>query len=411
MRAKELVAGLAPTGLRKISSALGVSPDAADVVRAMQGAHVYELAAGACVSAVMNEDLILLCANPFDTVSGDELAEADSFAEIGLISPLGDDEYVVNLDMALAAAPFCSVEFGFAATLIARLAPEERAVVAKAMEIGPRPSAIDTILDSAETLVTETTVMKHVAFLKSDERKVLETALDLGELPDDLENFPLDSSPPLVTLDEGAAGRRGLVFWVSHEASGVDARPVVPLEVAAVLPRILEQVPPPPDVVASKSRRRRTGTTRRPPAKKEAASAAASTESAQPRDWSRDMTPGAGRSGATRSLVRSGSADPRENAASSSGVLKPVDPLAGSGSISAFGSSGSHSPYRLGKVTNIKAASALVDVETAKVAQDVMLDEELAESVLEIVADSFVVLRAGVDPQEWAQACAVRLGL
>lgn len=415
MRAKELVAELEPEELKELASGLGASSTPADVVRAMQASGVYELAARACLSAVMNEDLMLLCANPFDTVSSDELAEPAAFAQIGLIRAVDDDEYAVNLDMALAAAPFCSVEFGFAGTLISRLEPEERAVVAKAMEIGPRPSAIDTILDAAETLVTETTVMKHVAFLKSDDRKVLETALSLGELPDDLENFPLDSSPPLVTLDEGAAGRRGLVYWVSHEASGVDARPVVPLEIAEFLPRILEQVPPPPEVVASKSRRRRPGTTRRSPTKKEAPSASsaasAPTESVQTSPRARDSMSTADRSGVTRNPFRSRSADPRDSGASSSGVLKPVDPLSGSGSMSAFGSSGSHSPYRLGKVTNIQSASALVDLETAKVANDVMLDDELAASVIEVVADSLVVLKAGVDPNEWAQTCAVRLGL
>jgi hypothetical protein len=62
-------------------------------------------------------------------------------------------------------------------------------------------------------------------------------------------------------------------------------------------------------------------------------------------------------------------------------------------------------------VTGIQAASAIIDVETAKVAAAVKDDAELAESVLEIVADSLVVLRPDVDAQKWAETCALRLGL
>ena len=419
MRAKELIAALSLEEVQTLAESIGAASDAAELRRTMQGPGAYEIAASACVSAVMSEDLMLLCANPFDNVSADELADVAAFEAIGLVARVDGDEYAVNADMALAAAANCSVEFGFAATLIARLDEEERATVAKAMEIGPRPSAIDTILDAAETLVTETTVMKHVAFLKGDERQVLRQALELGELPDDLENFPLDSGPPLVTLDHGEAGRRGLVYWVTHEPSGIEARPVVPLEVAEFLPRILEQVPPPPDVVASKSRRRRpaSSSARRSAPKKETASKTASTAAAAPAESvqsvqrSRDPFARGDRSGVTRNPFSSRSTDSRVNPASSSGVLKPVDPLAGSGSMSSFTSSGSSSPYRLGKVTAIRAASAIVDLETAKVAEAVMKDEELAQSVLEVVADSLVVLRAGIDAQEWAESCAMRLGL
>ena len=417
MRAKEVIAKLSLEDVRELALAIGSASDAAEVARTMQSEEAHEIVARACVSAVMREDLMLLCANPFDTVSPDELADVEAFESIGLIVAVDGGEYAVNADMALAAAPFCSVEFGFAATLISRLASEERAVVAKAMEIGPRPSAIDTILDAAETLVTETTVMKHVAFLSSAEREVLRQALELGELPDDLEKFPLDSSPPMVTLDPGEAGRRGLVYWVAHEPSGVEARPVVPLEVAEFLPRILEQVPPPPEVVASKSRRRRPASTRRrtPAPKKEPAptpeAPSAPAESVQSSLRSRDPFGRPDRSGVTRNPFQSRTADSRVNPASSSGVLNSVDPLAGSGSMGAFTSSGSNSPYRLGKVTGIRAASALVDVETAKVAEAVMRDDELAQSVLEVVADSLVLLRAGIDPQEWAESCALRLSL
>lgn len=420
MRAKELVARLSLEQIRELAEELGSAHDASEVVRTMQGAGAYEIAAGACVSAVMSEDLMLLCANPFDTVAADELADPAAFEAIGLVV-LSGDEYAVNTDMALSAAPFCSVEFGFAATLIARLSAEDRAIVARAMEIGPRPSSIDTTLDAAETLCLETTVMKHVAFLRTDDRAVLHQALELGELPDDLTDFPLESSPPMVTVDQGEAGKRGLVYWVEHEPSGVEARPVIPLEVAEFLPRILEQVPPPPEVVASKSRRRKpTSTTRRPASKKEAApkvaaapAAAPSTESAlSSAGRTRDPFARADRSGASRNPFSSRPTESRPGDSSiGSGALKPVDPLAGSGPSSAFGSGSSSSPYRLGRVTGIQPASALVDMETAKVADAVMKDSELSQSVLEVVADSLVLLRPGIDAQEWAESCAVRLGL
>ncbi|MFT6395985.1 MAG: hypothetical protein ACJAYU_000727 [Bradymonadia bacterium] len=419
MRAKQLVARLSLEQVRALAAEIGSASDASEVVRTMQGEGAYEIAAGSCVSAVMNEDLMLLCANPFDTVAADELADPAAFEAIGLIA-LSGDEYAVNIDMALSASSSCSVEFGFAATLIARLAPEERTIVARAMEIGPRPSAIDTTLDAAETLCLESTVMKHVAFLRTKEREVLRQALELGELPDDLTDFPLDSSPPMVTLDQGEAGKRGLVYWVEHEPSGVDARPVIPLEVAEFLPKILEQVPPPPEVVASKSRRRKpTSTTRRPAAKKEAAPkvapapVAAPTESAlSAAGRTRDPFARADRSGASRNPFSSRPTKPLPSDASTgSGVFSASDSLAKSGGASPFGPGAANSPYRLGRVTGIQAASALVDMETAKVAAAVMKDAELAESVMEVVADSLVLLRPGVDAQEWAENCAVRLGL
>ncbi len=419
MRAKQLVAGLSLEQVRALADEIGSAHDASEVVRAMQSDGVYELAAGACVSAVMSEDLTLLCANPFDTVAADELADPSAFEAIGLVS-LKDGEYIVNTDMALAAAPLCSVEFGFAATLIARLTPEDRAVVARAMEIGPRPSSIDTTLDSAETLCLETTVMKHVAFLRTKDREVLHQALGLGELPDDLSNFPLDSSPPLVTVDQGEAGKRGLVYWVEHEPSGVEARPVIPLELAEFLPRILEQVPPPPEVVASKSRRRKsTSTTRRSAPKREAEPKVASTPARAPTESvlssagrTRDPFASSGSSGVSRNPFASRPVESRQGDGSTgSGALAISDSITSSGASSTFAPGGSNSPYRLGRVTEIRAASALVDMETAKVAEAVMMDSELSQFVIEIVADSLVLLRPGVDAQEWAEDCAVRLGL
>src|SRR5690606_4645325 len=123
------------------------------------------------------------------------------------------------------------------------LSPPERATAARAMSIGPRPSWVDTVLDTAAEATSRDKVMVQLAHLRDTDRAVLREALELGDLPDDLDELDLSAEPPRVSLDPGAAGQRGLVFRVDVPAAGLTDRPVIPLELAEHLQALLDQVP------------------------------------------------------------------------------------------------------------------------------------------------------------------------
>ena len=416
MRAQELLSTLEPPALRKLATALKAdSADQAAIADAMRSVRAGAALMRACTSAVMREDVALLCANPFDTVAVDELVEPSAFTAIGFLIQNAAGEYEVNLDMALSAIRQTPLEFGFFPTLLARLSDAERIKTAKSLEIGPRPTIVDHILDISAALTDPAKLMRTVARLRESEREVVLDALALGELPDELDGFPLDSPAPTVTLDPGAAGRFGLVFWFEHEASGVEARPVVPLEIVETLARALEQVPPPPEVVAAKARKRPGTTTRRPRKKAEEPTPAPVPDALAQSGSGRAVDAVFRRAS---ELAPSGANNPfRDPLAGSGGMPRATGPgsrLAGSGGmapVDPLSTSSANSPFRLGRVSSIRAASAIVDVETAKVAEAVLGDPELASSVLEVVSESLVVLRVGVNARDWAEDCALRLGL
>jgi hypothetical protein len=358
MRAADLLAALEPEELDAVADNWGVERRSEDILTAMRGRAALGTLLGVCRSAMMREDVALLCANPFDAVAGDELVDVQAFLDLGFIAPVGD-AFAVNLDLAITLAPALNIEFGFAATLLARLEDDELQAVGRAVEIGPRPSRVDLVLDIAEQFVDEQRLMRQVAFLRASDREVIRDALALGELPDDVSAFDPSADAPMVTLDPGETGRRGVVFWFEDPSRDIDARPVVPLELAATLPALLERVPPPPEVVAARAkqkRERRAPTARKP---------------------------------------------------------KP-DPLLqelGLDTAPAPAAVQHEGPHRGLRVQRAADASAVVDLDSARTALAAQKDEELGPAVLDIVAESLVILRAGVDARDWAERAALKLGL
>ncbi|MCB9506434.1 MAG: hypothetical protein H6698_08335 [Myxococcales bacterium] len=459
MRGSAVVAGRSTEQLRAMAQRLrSEGADAASLLAAMRAPDAFDRVERLCTTPLMLEDLVLLCANPFDAVAAEELADAAAFEAAGVIARSAAGDFRVNLDIALSAAPSAPIEFGFAATLIARLAAEERVALLRALEVGPRPTVVDAVLDGAAALRDESALMRTVARLTVSDREIVTEAIGLGELPDDISAFPLDAGPPMVTLDPGAAGRRGLVFWVEHEASGLEARPVVPLELLERLAGVLERVPPPPEVKSAPAPRRRTAApAARPKRRVELLSDSDSTSETKSLPAA---APGPQReppsgSGPTRGLRESpsGSGTMRglRDAPGGSGPLSALrDPLAGSGAsaasrdplagsaptrkfsgdpLAASGAAGVEPGERVrarpapgtvggamaspwvGRVSSIRAASALVDMGSSRAADAAAKDEELSAGILEVASEGWLVLRPEVDAADWAERAALRLSL
>lgn len=370
MRATEVIAAMDARARGAAAKLIGSEGAEAEHLRAaMRHADVPARLRRICTSSVMKEDLALLCANPFDPVAPDEIADAAAFLRAGLLSER-DGEYHVNIDMALTALPDLPLEFGFTATLLARLSPSELASVGRAMEVGPRPSRVDHLLDLAAACSDEAKVMRHVARLREQDRDPVLIALTMGDLPDDLEGFSLEMAPPMVTLETGEAGQRGLLFRVAQPDVGLDARPVVALELAPMLTALMERVPPAPDAVSAPSPRRRRRTT----------------SYTRPAPIVVDDTPEP--SQAPEETLRPGV----RRAAMRNPFERGADTSAGQRTATAV------------------AASAVVDLEEPRYAEAAQRDDELSPAILEVIAENLVVLREGVDVVEWVERCVLRLG-
>lgn len=401
-RSADIVAALSAAQVAALARALRAeSEDPAAILAAMRSPDVAERLQRVCESALMLEDLALLCANPFAPVAEDELVEAAPFADLGLIVASDDGGFEVNIDMALSALRSTPAEFGFAATLLARLDGEDLALVRNAVGVGPRPSRLDAVLDVAETSVEDQSLMRQIAHLRAADRKVLEQAMALGELDDDVESIPPEAPPPMVTLDPGPAGRRGLVFWIEHEVRGLDARPVVPLEVLPRLEELLARVPPSPDVVERQaSRRRAPGTGSRVQRRKTKPAAPEPPAPAAPVELNES-----GATPPTAALFRRADDDR---------VMDPVVSRIGDAAASRRQPTARNVEAPLpwsGRTATVASAGALVELDSPRVAEAARRDDELGGDVLELIADTLVVLRAGVDPRDWAERCALRFGL
>jgi hypothetical protein len=380
MRAKEILSQRNSDELRVIAQALRApAADTDSILHTMRSPEVFARIEKVCESQIMREDFALICANPFDAVEPDELAKPDVFQRIGLIHLDDKDKiYRVNVDLALTCVPRSGVEFGFTATLLARLAPEQLTQVARALEVGPRPSLIDTILDVAAAARDEVRLMQQIAHLNEAKRAVIREALSLGELPDDISDLTPNMGVPLVTLDEGEAGSRGIVFWIDHEERGWDSRPVVGLELLEKLPSILTRVPPPPDVIATRA------------SKPRAPRAASSPKKVVKEDFESPAPTGG--------LFLPGF--------SVSSLPKPIEvpkkieenrgPVVNRGG-------------RLARISSVKPASALVEFDAPNLALAAQRDDELSAGILEVIGDQIVILRPGVDAREWSARAATRL--
>lgn len=385
MRARDLIEKRSPAARKLIALRLGAdSAEPSALLTAMQSPRVARALEKLCTSAVMWEDLVLLSANPYDVVAEGELVAPALFEESGLIEPC-EGGWEVNLDLALAFAPSVPLEFGYAATLLARLDTVALARVARAMEIGPRPSPIDYVLDIAEACTDPTRIQRQLAHLRSADRQPLREALALGELPDGIEQLSADTRPPVVTVDTSEAGSRGLLFRIAQPERGIAERAVVPLETLDRLGDLMDRVKPPPDVVAAPAPRKRstTSTTRPKPVAVAAPPEPLLAQTPVPTpSWMPDVTP-----------------LPGFGPASSGGLRKTPDARAsGSG------------PGRALRAAHVRACVGVVDLESPRLAEAARKDPELGPSVLAVVAGNLVVLHEGVDLRDWVERAAARVG-
>lgn len=342
----------------------------------------------ACRTIAAREDLGLLVANPWEPAGEDEIEHATLFERLGLIE-WHDDLWHVNADMALALVPSTPWEFGYAATLVGRLSAEDTRALSRAVEVGPRPHPVDFVIEAAAAATDPDRVGRHLAHLTAADRAALHRALELGELPDEVSGLSADSAVAHVTLDPGPAGQRGLLFWLAWPDRDDEARPLVALEVHHELADWLDRIPPAPDVErvrARKQPRRRTSTRRTSP-RTAPETADATPEATAP--GGADLV-----SSAPTHRVISGS-HPRVSTSSGSTLRSPFTTTGGSRAIPA---------------ASVRPAAALVDLESARLAEDARRDPELGTAVLDIVADTIVVLHDGVDAVDWAERCATRLG-
>lgn len=346
----------------------------------MQNPRVARALEKLCTSPVMWEDLVLLSANPFDPVVPGDLVAPGEFEECGLIEPSGDG-WVVNLDLALVYAPSAPLEFGFAATLLARLDPSALQRVARSAEIGPRPSPVDYVLDIAEACTDPQRIMRQLAFLRESDREPLRAALAAGELPAEIDGIAQDTDRPIVGVDPGEAGARGLLFRVAQQTRGVPDRGVVALELQSKLPEWLDLVPPPPEAVAAKP-----AAARKPRAASGTSGVSRSRAAASPDKLSpAPMTP-----------------DPV-----SVYDDRPAMPMRRSEERRVVSAS---SESRGIRAAHVQAVGGVVDLESPRLAELAQRDPELGESVLSVVASNLVVLKPGVDVRDWVERCVARVG-
>lgn len=373
MRALDILLKRSPDALVPMASLLKAdSASRESILNTMRSDKVAAAMTRLCNSRVMKDDLALLCANPFDPVEKSELADAGLFERAGFIQPTQTGRYSVNLDMALSMVPFMPLEFGFAATLLARLDSASLASVARALEVGPKPNHIDFLLDIAMHATDHIHVTNQIARLNQKERLAILDAVECGELPDDPSLFPPASPNPLVSLEPGEVGRRGLVFWIEFPSGVIPKRPLVAYELLSSLEELLEKVPLPPETVAARSPRRSSSTT------------------------GRRATPA------------------RKTPVESVEFVSPTTSITGSPSRMgdmARAAATADAPRMVSlslRQANVQSVAGVVDLEDPRFAELATRDPELRSAVLEVVKETLVVIRAGFDLQTWAEKAAAR---
>lgn len=378
MRASELLSVRSEKERATLARLLGASSDDTEpLLSAMRASDLHERLLRRCDNELMREDLSLLCANPFDTVLADELVDPAMFSQIALIQAAeGEDGFRVNLDMALSMVPSVRLEFGFAATLLARLPEDALGQLARAIEVGPRTCRVDYLLALAERLLDPALVKRRLARLREDDRTILYDAIELGELPDQIDGLRPGAPTPVVRLAPGAAGALGLAFIVEEPARRAPARPVVPLEVQQEMLDWLAQIPAAPAESSRVSARRR----------RQSPSSAGSVERSPPNPPVRNTPRGLHVPGLVGARLR----EEFEPAAPRSAEPSPA-------------------PQKIARMASGFGISAWVDLEDSQSIALIRTDAQLDASVVDYVSERFALLREGVDVEAWVSRCAQRL--
>jgi hypothetical protein len=394
MRAAEIVQTRSLTERRRMASLLDAGgSDPESLIQAMRSPRTARCVENHCTTPQMREDVWLIAANPFDAILPDEVVDAEWLQAIGLIERRGRS-FVPNIDFALTLVPLSPIEFGFCATLLTRMRSDELARLGRVVDVGPRASMIDYILDIATQCVTEEPAMRRLAHLRISDRQELMDTLALGDLPDSMEGLQNVVDRPQVHLGPGEAGHRGLLFVVDHPARGLHSRAVVPLELVSVLPDLLERVPAAPETEVRRvpTRRKRTRVSD-PVGRTQGVHRVPLTLATDPLPLPIALPLG---QAVRNTPTGDGPAQPLEEAA-------PTEVVAHRASVTTV-----HAGALQRKVQG-RPAAGVVDLEKPQFAQAAQADDVLRVSILEVVADNLVVLRPGTDVGEWAERAAERL--
>jgi hypothetical protein len=403
MRALALLQRLSPTALAALASRLDApSAEVRSLAEGMRSLRVATRVLEACATQKLQRDLVRICASPLELMDEEELAAPLTFVELGLLwaAPSG---YEVQEELAVALAPNLPGERGCLLTLLSRLTPEASHTLGRSLEVGPRATQVEWVLDAAARLRSPEELEARVARLRPADRVLLQEALDAAPLPASKVRNPAEAPLPVVTLAEGAAGEQGLVFRVALTPKDGAGRLVVPLELVAPMGAVLERLPAATSPVA-----------RRTPRRSEPSSERSAPRRSEPSsDWSSDAP--------IQAFFT--------EAPASAPVQTPVLRRARRGA-EVFEAPQMHfqeAPRMLhrlvaaqepelrrapvlpeGSVT-VRAASAWVRLAGPEEAAAVRRDHVLGPAVLEISSEGVVVLRAGVDTTAWLEAYVVRI--
>lgn len=346
MRADDIVATWSLEKRQQVARSLKAGgEDKASLLAAMRAPELSAALRARVRTRRQQQDLALLCANPFDEVVEEDVSAPEFFEGIGLLHPVEEGVWEVNLDMALCLAPSQALEFGFAATLLSRLNVTDLSAVARALEVSPQPNRTDYLLRIADALADAPRLARVVSMLKAEEREVLHQALALDELPDDPEAWTPDLALPSLTLFPAQAGQRGILFRFEQPSLDVEARPLLAFESMAPVRELMERLQPAPEVPTRKQRH------------------------------------------------GGGGGRPRKEAAAKD-MPSPSAQIA-----TAVGR----------REVRIDAASAFVDLGSEARAQQARDDRELGPSVIDVIDKRIVVLAPDADVDDWVQRFAVRV--
>lgn len=392
MRAVMLVQRLSPAAREALASRLGApSAEVRTLADWMRSQRAVTEVLESCTSQKLQRDLVRICALPSEVIGEEELSAPLTFVELGLLWASGAG-YEVQEDLAAALVPNLPGERGSLLTLLARLPLETSHALGRSLEVGPRVTQAEWVLDAAARLRAPEELEARIARLRPADRAVLQEALDAVPLPASKVRNPADAPLPAVSLASGAAGEQGLVFRVALSAKDGAGRLVVPLELVGPMGAILERLP----VAAAPAVRR-----------------VSRSESGMPR------RPKVGRS---QTLLHEGAEVPMlalfAEVASAPTVQSPVlrrakrsqepEGAAVRWQPAEWVSPRAETDLPEGSLT-LRAASAWVKLHGPEEAALVRRDNVLGPAVLESSTEGVVVLRAGVDVTAWLEALVVRI--
>lgn len=406
MRALTLLQRLSPTAREALASRLGApSAEVRLLAEWMRSQRAMTEVLESCATQKLQRDLVRICALPLEVLEAEELSAPLTFAQLGLLWA-SEEGYEVQEDLAVSLAPNLPGERGSLLTLLARLPLEASHTLGRNLEVGPRATQSEWVLDAAARLRMTEELEARVARLRPADRALLQEALETEPLPASKVRNPADAPLPKVSLAEGAAGEQGLVFRVALTPKEGAGRLVVPLELVGAIGAVLERLPAAAPAVrrvarGESSAPKRVKTERVVSPLQEFASVPIQALFAEAPAASTVQTPvlrRAKRSSEAEAPVshwqRAEPSGSRWQEPEARWMMEPVR---------------SAPPALPEGFVTVRAASIWVRLAGPDEVAAVRRDSVLGPAVLESTAEGVVVLRAGVDKTAWLEAYVVRI--